>query len=76
MTKQEAYLNLIDAVQAWVQLEHGADHYAKDWVLLTGVQRISNANNHTEVRIDYSPNTAPYAVLGLISIGMENFTTD
>ena len=75
MNRTEAYMELLEAIQNYIQTAHSPEHYARDWLLITGVEPISGTQT-CEVRIDHSPNSATWSIYGLLTLGIENFTTD
>jgi hypothetical protein len=69
-----AYMNLIEAVQAYVTSEDGESKFARDWILVAGVEDLQrDADSATEVRVVGSPHAASYTMTGLLSWGMEMF---
>ena len=72
--KREAYINMLNAIQDYIQTVHGDNTYARDWILLTGLESIEG-NDQSDVRMDTSPNTSNWAVYGLLSIALDNVQT-
>jgi hypothetical protein len=69
-----AYMNLIEAVQAYVTSEDGDQKFARDWILVAGVEDLHrDTYSSTEVRVVGSPHAASYTMTGLLSWGMEMF---
>jgi hypothetical protein len=79
MNRAEAYMNLLDAIQDYIQTVHTDEHYARNWVLVSGIQELNGTVNESQVRIDMSPNTSTWSIYGLLTLGIDNFhpeTTD
>lgn len=76
MDKREAYINMLDAIQDYIQTVHGDNTYARDWILLTGLEAVSGSKDYSDVRMDTSPNTSNWAVYGLLEIAIQNFQTE
>jgi hypothetical protein len=74
----QTYLDLIDAIQSYVQDTAGDDRIARDWVLIMGVQKLSDVTmddmSRVEVRAARSPSTPPYTVTGLMDFAAGCFT--
>lgn len=68
----DTYMELIDAIQAHVQAVSGSDNYARDWVLVCGVDNIQGTDgSEGEIRLERSPRTTPYTITGLLGWALD-----
>lgn len=75
MDRTEAYMQLLDAIQKYVEIAQGSNLYARDWILITGIEAIQGDRDEAEVRVDSSPNTANWTTYGLLTLALDNFHT-
>lgn len=77
MNNPETYLNLLDAIQAHIAAMNGSDKYARDWVLVCGIDDIHpNDDSSGEIRLERSPNTTAYSVTGLLGWALDCYTSE
>lgn len=76
MNRTQAYMELLEAVQNYIRTVHSDDHYARDWVLISGVEEIHNSPRSSDIRIDTSPNASNWSIYGLLAIGIDNVNTN
>ena len=77
MNNPETYLNLLEAIQAHVAEMNGSDRYARDWVLVCGIDDIHHTDNvSNELRLERSPGTTAYAVTGLLGWALDCYTSE
>jgi hypothetical protein len=68
----DTYLALIDAIQAHITAVSGSENYARDWVLVAGVDNILGEDgSEGEIRLERSPRSTPYTVTGLLGWAMD-----
>jgi hypothetical protein len=73
----ETYMNLVDAIQAHIVALNGSDMYARDWVLVCGVDNIHPKNESTsELRFERSPGSAAYTVTGLLNWALDCYFSE
>lgn len=75
MNRAEAYMELLQSIQTYIETVHGADYYARDWILISGVENLKDSHSSSEIRLDTSPNTSNWSIYGLLAIGIDNFNT-
>lgn len=75
MNRTEAYMELLEAIQNYVQAIHTEKHYARDWVLITGIEPLNGPSSDSQVRLDSSPNASTWSIYGLLTMGIDNFQT-
>ena len=69
--RDNAYMLMLDAIQTYVQTVEGTEYYARDWILITGIQSVNDTTD-TELRIDHSPNTTPWTINGLMGTALDH----
>lgn len=69
--RTDAYMQLLDAIQTYVQTVEGSHYYARDWILITGVQSVDDATD-AQLRIDHSPSTMPWTINGLMGTALDH----
>lgn len=72
MNNPETYMNLLEAIQAHITAMNGSDKYARDWVLVCGIDDIHRNDDATgEIRLERSPGTTAYSVTGLLNWALD-----
>lgn len=72
--RMDVYLNLVDAVQEYVQTVSGDDQYARDWVLACGIAAVDGNNpGTTEIRTISSPGMPAYTATGLLGWALDTY---
>lgn len=78
MNNPETYMNLLDAIQAHIAAMNGSERYARDWVLVCGIDSINRTGDEVdnELRLERSPGTTAYAVTGLLGWALDCYTAE
>jgi hypothetical protein len=74
MSNNETYDALLTAVQNYISDLDGDDVYARDWILVAGVEPVKGfATAATRIVITSSPRTTRYTVTGLLDWASDAF---
>lgn len=72
MQNPDTYVKIIEAVQEHIQAICGDESYARDWVLIAGVDNINGEENDVhEIRLERSPRSTAYTVTGLLNWALD-----
>ena len=77
MSNNETYDALLTAVQDYVSDLDGEDVYARDWILVAGVEPVKDSSSYaTRIVVTASPRTTRYTVTGLLDWASNAFVSD
>lgn len=72
MQNPDSYMQIVEAIQGHIQALCGDDAYARDWVLVAGVDSVSGAEQEVhEIRMERSPRSTGYAITGLLNWALD-----
>lgn len=73
----ETYLAVVEAIQNHIAAMNGEDRYARDWILVCGIENIHRTGDAlNEIRMERSPGTTGYSATGLLSVALDCYSAD
>ena len=74
MQNPDTYLKIIEALQEHIQAICGEEFYARDWVLVCGIDNVKGQEQDVhEIRMERSPRSAGYAITGLLNLALDSY---